>query len=163
MLKVEIKPYIDTYKDQIIQLILEIQSQEFGLPLTIKDQPDLEQIPQLYQKGHGNFWVALDGDRVVGTIALIDIGNGQTALRKMFVDNDYRGKEKGVAKALLDELMVWCKTNKVQEVYLGTTPVFLAACRFYEKSGFQEIPKSSLPPSFPLMQVDSKFYRYNCK
>ena len=39
------------------------------------DQPDLLQIPQFYQSGAGNFWVALDGEEVVGTVALLDIGN----------------------------------------------------------------------------------------
>lgn len=161
MSDIEIRPYADLYKDQIIQLILKIQTEEFGIPISIKDQPDLQQISQFYQKGTGNFWVALDGDRVVGTTALIDIGNGQTALRKMFVDNDYRGKEKGVAKYLLDKVIVWCKNKQVREIYLGTTAAYLAAHRFYEKNGFQEIQRASLPSSFPVMQVDSKFYIYH--
>jgi N-acetylglutamate synthase-like GNAT family acetyltransferase len=160
MLKIVIKPYAEIYQEQVIQLILTIQTEEFGIPISIKNQPDLEKIRQFYQIGCGNFWVALDGDRVVGTIALLDIGQQQTALRKMFVEQSYRGKEKGVAKALLDELIAWCKNKKVTDIYLGTTSAFLAAHRFYEKNGFQEIPKASLPQSFPVMQVDSKFYRY---
>ena len=160
MPEIVIKPYFETYKDQVIQLILQIQTEEFGIPISIKDQPDLEQISQFYQKGYGNFWVALDTDRVVGTAALIDIGKRQTALRKMFVDNDYRGKNKGVAKALLDALIAWCNLKKIHEIYLGTTSAYLAAHRFYEKNGFQEISKEELPKAFPVMQVDTKFYRY---
>ena len=34
-----------------------------------------------------------------------------------------------------------------------------AAHRFYEKHGFSRIPKSRLPPSFPVMEVDTRFYR----
>jgi len=157
---IEIKPYTAIYKNQIIELILEIQVNEFGMSISIDDQTDLDNIPDFYIKGNGNFWVALDGDRVIGTIALIDITNKQTALRKMFVHKDYRGKEKGVAKALLDELISWCKDINVQEIYLGTTSAFLAAHRFYEKYGFHEVSKSKLPSSFPVMEVDSKFYCY---
>ncbi len=160
MSNIEIKPYANAYKNQIIQLILKIQTEEFGITISIKDQPDLEQIQQFYQKGCGNFWVALDGDHVIGTIALIDIGNGQTALRKMFVEKDYRGKKKGVAKALLNEVIAWCQNKQVREIYLGTTSAFLAAHRFYEKNGFQEITKSELPQAFDVMQVDTKFYMY---
>ena len=158
MFNIKIESYNNFYKDQIIQLILKIQTEEFGIAIAIEDQPDLEQIPKFYQKGKGNFWVALDNKHVIGTIALIDLGNGQAALRKMFVDKSYRGKEIGVAQALLNEVITWCKNKQICEIYLGTTSAFLAAHRFYEKNGFQEILKDVLPPTFSLMQVDSKFY-----
>ena len=46
-----------------------------------------------------------------------------------------------------------------RSVYLGTTEAFRAAHRFYEKNGFSEIEKGELPPAFPVMPVDSRFYR----
>jgi hypothetical protein len=46
-------------------------------------------------------------------------------------------------------------------VYLGTTPLYLAAHRFYEKSGFVEIKREELPEGFPVMEVDRKFYRHD--
>ena len=156
----EIRLYTDSYKEQVIQLILKIQMEEFGVTISIKDQPDLQQICSFYQKGCGNFWVAIEGEKVVGTIALVDLGNQQTALRKMFVAQEYRGKEKGIAKALLQELIGWCKCKNICEIYLGTTAVFFAAHRFYEKNGFEEISKALLPATFPIMKVDSKFYVY---
>jgi len=45
-------------------------------------------------------------------------------------------------------------------VYLGTTAKFLAAQRFYAKNGFAEVDRADLPAAFPVMKVDSKFYRY---
>lgn len=156
--QIEIQQYSDKYKDQTIKLILKIQTEEFSIPISINDQPDLQQIPQFYQAGIGNFWIALDGQQVVGTIALFDIGNNQAALKKMFVDNSYRGK--GVSKALLDTLINWCIKKEVREIYLGTISACLAAHRFYEKNGFQEILKEQLPPTFPILKVDSKFYKF---
>jgi hypothetical protein len=47
----------------------------------------------------------------------------------------------------------------VKDVYLGTTEKFLAAHRFYERNGFQQIAANELPPSFPKMAQDSRFYR----
>ncbi|HVN38503.1 MAG TPA: GNAT family N-acetyltransferase, partial [Myxococcota bacterium] len=38
------------------------------------------------------------------------------------------------------------------------TSKFLAAHRFYAKNGFREIAKSDLPPSFPVMAVDDRFF-----
>ncbi|KAA8695464.1 GNAT family N-acetyltransferase [Pseudomonas caricapapayae] len=139
-------------------MILPIQREEFGIPITAEDQPDLKAIPEFYQTGTGDFWVAVQGERVVGSIALKDIGAGQAALRKMFVAAPFRGKEFSVAARLLERLVEESTRRGVVEVFLGTTDKFLAAHRFYEKHGFREIAKEELPASFPLIAVDSKFY-----
>ncbi|WP_208248653.1 GNAT family N-acetyltransferase [Rhizobium sp. T1473] len=97
--------------------------------------------------------------QVVGTLGLKDIGNNQTALRKMFVAADVRGREHNVAARLLAELVGHAENQGIKEIFLGTTDKFLAAHRFYEKNGFTEVPKGDLPRSFPLMAVDTKFYR----
>jgi N-acetylglutamate synthase-like GNAT family acetyltransferase len=78
----------------------------------------------------------------------------------MFVKSAYRGSTDEVAYKLLRILLDWCQQNTVQEIFLGTTPKFLTAHRFYEKNNFIEIQESELPLSFPVMSVDTKFYRY---
>lgn len=157
---IRIERFDSKFQNQVNDLILGIQVNEFAIPITLEDQPDLLGIPSFYQKGTGNFWVALDHERVVGTIALVDIGNDQTALRKMFVADSHRGKEKGVAQALLEQAISWCKEKGISHIFLGTTAKYLAAHRFYEKNGFCEISKVLLPASFPVMNVDTKFYAY---
>ncbi|MBS1680813.1 MAG: GNAT family N-acetyltransferase [Bacteroidetes bacterium] len=146
------------YQQQVIDLILPIQQKEFNLPITLDDQPDLKTIGSVYQKGYGNFWVALSGKNVVGTIALIDFGNWQSALRKMFVHPKHRGKDAGVAQLLMDELIAWCTKKNVKEIYLGTIDSMHAAHRFYIKNSFTEIQKEDLPKSFPLVRVDNRFF-----
>jgi GNAT superfamily N-acetyltransferase len=158
-MKYRVVYYNEKYKDAIVDLILPIQQNEFKVPITIKDQPDLQNIPLFYQKGNGNFWVAIGEDEVVGTIALIDFGDGMGALRKMFVHRDHRGKKSGVAQLLLNELRQWCKSKSMKEIFLGTIDSMHAAHRFYEKNGFSELLKSELPEKFPLMKVDNKFFR----
>src|SRR5262249_42481744 len=133
----------------------------FGIPITLDAQPDLQDIGVFYQRGAGNFWVALADGRVVGTLGLLDIGNGQAALRKMFVAAAYRGPEHWIARRLLEALLGWCREHGVREVYLGTTAKFLAAHRFYEKNGFREVDRTGLPAAFPVMTVDTKFYRHD--
>jgi N-acetylglutamate synthase-like GNAT family acetyltransferase len=155
-----VQPYSPEYREQIVNLILTIQQNEFGIPITITDQPDLLSISQSYQTNNGNFWMALDQTRVVGTIALIDIGNNQAALRKMFLHQAYRGKPIGVAQHLLDTLLNWARDKEITDIYLGTTEWFKAAHRFYEKNGFIPIEKAELPPAFPCMEVDTRFYKY---
>ncbi len=41
--------YKDEYKQDIMKLILKIQQEEYNLPITAKDQPDLEDIEAFYR------------------------------------------------------------------------------------------------------------------
>lgn len=154
---IEIVPFAPAHARGVIELVLPIQQEEFGIPITLEMQPDLGDIPGFFRYGHGNFWVATDRGEIVGTIGLLDIGEGQAALRKMFVAVSHRGA--GVAKALLDTLFAWCRQCGIREVFLGTAPELRAAHRFYEKNGFREIDRAELPTRFPVVVVDTKFYR----
>lgn len=154
-----VRQYDAQYNKGCIDLILGIQVEEFGIPITLADQPDLETIEDFYQRDNGNFWIALKGEEVIGTIALVDISNRQVALRKMFVAKPFRGKDFGVAHALLDAAITWCRQKQVRNIFLGTTASYLAAHRFYENNKFIQIEKAQLPKEFPVMSVDSKFYR----
>jgi N-acetylglutamate synthase-like GNAT family acetyltransferase len=156
---IQIVPFAPQHVAGVGALIVGIQRDEFQIPITLEDQPDLGNIPALYQQGAGNFWVALSDGEVVGTVALLDLGNLQGALRKMFVHAGYRGAGHGVSARLLETLLAWSRARGVKEIYLGTTEKFLAAHRFYERNGFQRIPANELPPTFPKMAVDSRFYR----
>jgi N-acetylglutamate synthase-like GNAT family acetyltransferase len=101
-----LRPYEKSDEKQVKELILQIQREEFGVPVTLEDQPDLNEITDFYQSGNGNFWVAVDQE-VVGTIALRAMNDHQFALRKMFVHRDYRGKSYGVAQKLLETAFTW--------------------------------------------------------
>jgi N-acetylglutamate synthase-like GNAT family acetyltransferase len=154
----KIETYTGLYKNSVGSLIVSIQKDEFGIPVTLEMQPDLNQIPQYYQVNNGNFWIARVGEEVAGTIALLDIGNNQAALRKMFVAAPYRGKTFSIGQGLLNTLINWASQKGVREIFLGTTAKFIGAQRFYEKNEFIEIAKEQLPQQFPIMAVDVKFY-----
>nr|WP_314545574.1 GNAT family N-acetyltransferase [uncultured Massilia sp.] len=147
-----------THAAGVIDVILPIQQAEFGIPITLADQPDLLDIAGFYQQGSGGFWLALDDNTVVGTIALLDIGNGDGALRKMFVAPTHRGKEYGTAARLLDTLLAHAHGKGMRRIWLGTTDKFLAAHRFYDKHGFDQVARHDLPAAFPVMAVDTRFY-----
>ena len=155
--------YKNEFQKEVIDLIVGIQRDELGVNITAEDQPDLKQIPVVYQKGKGNFWIAKEEDEIAGTIALIDIGNDEVALRKMFVQPKYRGKDKGIAQQLMDELIDWCRMKDIRAIYLGTIDIMKAAHRFYERNGFRRVTKAELPSHFPLMPVDNVFYKYTFK
>jgi putative acetyltransferase len=157
---ITITSYRPEYRDDIVEMILNIQQNEFQVPITINDQPDLLTIPTVYQVNKGNFWVALSGNEVIGTIGLIDFGNDLGCIRKMFVKAQFRGKEHGTAQKLLDRLFEHGRNVGIKSVYLGTIAKLQAAIRFYERNGFMAIEKQNLPTNFPLMSVDTHFFEH---
>lgn len=159
---IEFTEYRSQHQRGLIDLILHIQREEYHLPITLEDQPDLKSVEAFYLE-NGGFWVALDDSAVIGSVAIKNLGSGDAMLRKMFVRKDFRGKELGVSGGLLKQALDWARRGQYDAVYLGTTPEFLAAHRFYEKNGFTEIRQEKLPESFPIMAVDKKFYRCDLK
>ncbi|MHC0037658.1 GNAT family N-acetyltransferase [Pseudoneobacillus sp. C159] len=155
--------YVEEFQGEVVDLILHIQQVEYGIPITKEHQPDLFAIEYFYQNGNGNFWVAVLDGKVIGTIGLLDIENQQVALRKMFVHKDYRGSTYQTASLLLSKAIAWAREKSVHSIYLGTTPQFLAAHRFYEKNGFQQIEVTDLPENFSVLAVDKRFYQYLVK
>ncbi|MEK4229704.1 GNAT family N-acetyltransferase [Solibacillus sp. FSL H8-0538] len=159
MSEITIQQYEVLYQEQVLDLILSIQQQEFGVAITKEDQPDLAKIEEVYQQGSGNFWVAVHEGKVVGTISLVNIRNDEVALKKMFVDSEFRGAPHRTGQHLLNTALEWAKQHGTATIFLGTTPQFKAAHRFYEKNGFEQIAENELPGAFPLVAVDKLFYR----
>ncbi len=156
---IHIQPFTPAYAEAVPAMILHIQQNEFRVPVTLADQPDLLQIPTFYQRDRGQFWVALAPDgSLVGTIALIDSGDNAGAIRKMFVRADYRGRAHSTAQLLYDTLEQWAIERGFTSVWLGTFHQLQAAMRFYERNGFFPLEKKDLPVSFPIMPVDDRFF-----
>lgn len=80
----EIVPYDDKYKKQVIDLILNIQNNEAKIGLSLDEQPDLKNILVFYRKNGGEFWLALEGEKVIGTVGLM-IKEGFVGVLKNFL------------------------------------------------------------------------------
>ena len=62
---IEIVPFAPAHTVGVIAVILPIQQSEFSIPITLDEQPDLRDIPTFYRHGCGDFWVALNEEKVV--------------------------------------------------------------------------------------------------
>ncbi len=63
--------------------------------------------------------------------------------------------------ALLNKATDWCRERSVKQIFLGSTAQMSAAHRFYEKNGFVPVQTEDLPEAFPIVHVDTKFYRHD--
>ncbi|CBZ49097.1 acetyltransferase, GNAT family [Streptococcus gallolyticus subsp. gallolyticus ATCC BAA-2069] len=147
------------FNQAVIDLILTIQQEEFSLPISLTEQPDLLDIENSYQKQGGQFWVAINERKeVLGCIGLVALEQDNVALKKMFVSKNYR--KAGLGKKLLKAFVAYCQKEQKKAIFLGTTTDFEAAQHFYRKFGFQSIESSNLPADFPRLAVDNRFYTY---
>ncbi|MEZ5407668.1 MAG: GNAT family N-acetyltransferase [Acidimicrobiales bacterium] len=151
-----IRPWSEADRDALLDLVLPIQREEFGLAVTLADQPDLADPEAAFRAGGGEVWVARHGGAVVGSVGVLRASADDVVLRKMFVRRDQRGG--GLAAALLNTAVRWATEWGYQRMLLGTTAVMDAAQRFYAGHGFERIDEADLPGHFPRMAVDSVFF-----
>jgi len=154
----EIVVYEDKFKNGVVELVNNIQENEFGSH-SVSGRPDLKNIPEFYQKNNGNFWVALEGKEVVGAIGLSDFHNGFGELRRFYVKKDLR--RQGVGKKLFDILMQFAKEKNYKTIFLAThsDPNHIPANNFYLKNGFERT--IDYIPGIPAPTKDNTFYKMN--
>ena len=108
----KIIPYQECYNNKVISLILPIQNKEYDLNLSIDEQPELKNIGKTILFNGGRFWIALDNNEVIGTIALLRVSENGGILKKFFVSEEYRGEKVGLQ--LYTALMAFCKDYHIQ-------------------------------------------------
>lgn len=151
--------YSDRYKEEVIKLILHVQNVEYGVGISVEEQPDILDIQSYYIKDGGNFWVALnDNDEVVGSIGLQKKTNEVAVLKKFFVYKDYRGKELGIGTGLYEALLDFAQKHGFSKVILDTPSKATRSHSFYKKVGFKEIAKEDLPIQYDYPDRDSLIF-----
>ena len=153
---VRIITYQEKYRQQVIDLILHIQNDEAKINLSLDEQPDLLDIPTCYEKDGGEFWLAVEDDTVIGTLALMNKGNGNAVLKKGFVRADYR--KRGILGKLYATLLTFANEQELTTFVFDTPSVATNCHSFFEKHGYRRIKKEELPFSYEFPDRDSYLY-----
>ncbi len=104
--------------------------------------PDLLDFDRRYSGSTGAFWVArLDG-RVVGSVGVERLPDGQAELHRLYLDATLRGR--GVGRALVETVLAWCRHAGVHRLTLWSDTRFDRAHRLYERMGFRQTGEREL-------------------
>lgn len=157
---IEIKEYIQSDMEEIIELVLHCQNDGTRPLVTVEDQPELLHIKEKYFNGGGNFWVAKENGKVAGTIGLLNEGNGLGILKKFFVYEPYRGTPHYLGSQLYTIFLDFAKKHNFKKIILDTPKNTDRAHKFYEKNGFKKIEKKDLPIDYdyPYAETDCDFF-----
>lgn len=155
---IEIGKYSERDKDEIIALVLHCQNDGTRPLVSVGDQPELLHIKREYMDNGGCFWVAKENGKTVGTIGLMNKGDGLCILKKFFVYEPYRGRPHHLGQQLYATFLNFAKEQGFSKIILDTPKNTDRAHSFYEKSGFKRIQKEELPIEYDYPYNDSHFF-----
>ena len=112
---------------------------------------DAERMPGPYVPPRGGLWLA-DHDGVgIGCVALRPLGADAAEVKRMFVDDAWRGR--GVGRALMETLVAGARERGYATLRLGTLADMKVAQSLYASLGFRPVERYR-----PDELVDTLFY-----
>ena len=105
------------------------------------EEPDraLAADPMKVIRDGGYILSLVDGDDVIGVLALFNEGNGVYQLAKMAVAPAHQGR--GYGRLLMEASLAKLRALKASKVYLDSNTVLDAAITLYRKHGFRTVPQ----------------------
>ena len=109
--------------------------QAFEEYIAISLEEEIDQISSYYRRKRGGFWVAVDGEKVVGMFGLEPSSTEAMELRRMYVDPDAR--RRGIARRMLSFAEDECRRRDRPRMDLSTSELQGDAMSLYRNSGYQ--------------------------
>ena len=82
-------------------------------------------------------WIAEQGDRLVGCVAIVQSAEKIAQLRWFLVDHVARGR--GLGRQLLGQTVAFCREVGYTSVILWTVDLLVDAARLYQAVGFKKV------------------------
>ncbi|MFH1776234.1 MAG: GNAT family N-acetyltransferase [Candidatus Omnitrophota bacterium] len=132
-----IKEFESCYGLAVRKLILKILLSEFPETMVAYPSTDLEDITGNYGGKRERFFIALDEEKVVGTIAVKEDDKKNALLRRIYVHPNYRNK--GYGKMLLKTAIDFAKSQGYRRIVFRSTDKMSLANLLCKKNGFNEV------------------------
>ncbi len=97
-------------------------------------EQDLADIEGNYVSAGGAFFVLIDRENIIGTVALCRDSDSTCELCRMYLDANYR--RRGLGRMLLNKVLQTAQSQAFSEVRLATARVLVEAIALYESVGF---------------------------
>lgn len=155
---ITISQFKNEFTKDVIDIVLHFQNDGTRPIVSVDDQPDLLNIVGEYIDKGGNFWIAEDDNKLIGTIGIMPYSTDIAILKKFFVYEQWQGEPYHIGKRLYAELLDFAKEKGYKTLLLDTPYNTERAHKFYEKAGFQKISEEDLPIKFSHPYKDCDFF-----
>ena len=119
---------------------------------------EIDRIPAYYSERDGGFWVAVKGDKLVGTFGLERASDDAMELRRMYVDPSAR--RRGIARRMLQFAEDECRSRNFSRLDLSTAEIQQAALALYKNAGYRLVREETVE-GLSNKTVGSGIRRYN--
>ena len=96
---------------------------------------EIDRIAVYYSERDGGFWVAIAGNKLVGTFGLERASDDAMELRRMYVEPSAR--RRGIARQMLQFAEDECRRRNVSRLELSTAEIQQAALALYRNAGYR--------------------------
>jgi putative acetyltransferase len=96
---------------------------------------EIDRVHEYYSERKGGFWVAVDGERLVGMYGLESSTDSGMELRRMYVDPDLR--RRGIARTMLIFAEEECRRRNRPRLNLSTSELQTEALALYQSAGYE--------------------------
>ena len=135
-----IRRFVSGDEKPVKELIGQIMNGEFRAEKTAYPVDDIEMIGRAYGGLGEAFFVALDGQKIIGTVAIKKEDDRIALMRRLFVASPYRNRQIGLK--LIDRALQFCQEVGYQEVTFRTASRMERAVQICQKRGF--VPRAKL-------------------
>lgn len=104
--------------------------------------PDLLAFECYYQPPHGELFVVRQGDAIAGSVGVERIDADTAELHRLYLDASLRGR--GTGRALVENVLAWCRAHAVSRLILWSDTRFENAHRLYDRMGFHQTGERTL-------------------
>jgi ribosomal protein S18 acetylase RimI-like enzyme len=115
---------------------------------------ELNNFPGKYKEPGGAFYIARDGNNVIGCVGLKKMDNKICEMKRLFVSNNYKGK--GIGKKLVEIIINEGKIKEYEKMRLDTFNKMETALKIYCKYGFYKIEPYVYNPNEGVIYLEKK-------
>ena len=139
---ITIRRYEDGDGASVQALISGIMDAEFRDAKDAYPTHDIDRIEDSYGGLGEAFFVAVNGHKVIGSVAIKKEDDRVALLRRLFVDSGYRKQQLGIK--LIDRATKFCDEVGYKEIIFKTTSQMEGAVKLCQKCGFIQRAKLNL-------------------
>jgi len=138
----KIRPVIKKDVPQIIKLIGDIWAEYDCVLDTETDDKYLIAPDDYFHSKDGEFWVVAERNEIVGTVAVIMLGETTAELKSLYVGKNFRNQ--GLGENLTKLAVKFASLKGRSEIILWSDTRFIEAHKLYEKIGFKRLGEREL-------------------